>query len=65
MKNKQMEAAARLMYEACRQQHSSEESCQGCEFHENDGLVDIYLSCFAGFPRLWVADFPELKEEGR
>lgn len=63
MKNKQMEQAARMMVQACRQQHGSEESCRGCEFHENDELVDASLSCFAGFPRTWVASLPELRED--
>lgn len=58
MKNKQMENACRLMYQACKKQYESVGSCQECDLFEED----TEYRCLAVFPNVWDALYPELKE---
>ena len=62
MMNKKIEQAARILYKACKEQHSSGISCQGCGFF-NPNEVEPGINCLAGYPTVWDAYFPELRND--
>ena len=64
MKNKQMEAVARLMYQDYRKQHDSYNSCRDCAFYIESGFDNRANFCGADFPIIWDAFFPELRDYG-
>lgn len=62
MLSKKVEQAARMLHKACKEQHSSGISCQGCGFFtQND--VEPGMYCLVGYPTVWDAYFPELRKD--
>lgn len=60
MPSKNVEQAARMLHKACKEQHSSGISCYGCRFFNKDG-AEHGINCFIGYPTIWDAWFPELR----